>query len=79
MVLNNVTKVHKILIKTIQLREQSSFGVTYVRIDRITYGRMDWGNTFCPSHCHSRGIINWYANFDLTISCGSGVMNIFTY
>ena len=31
MVLNNVTKFHKILIKSIQLRERTSFGQTYVR------------------------------------------------
>ena len=33
MVLNNVTKFHKILIKTIRLRERTSLGVTYVRTD----------------------------------------------
>ena len=41
MVLNNVTKFHKILIKSIRLREQTSFGQTY----GSTYGRMDRGNT----------------------------------
>ena len=30
-VLNNVTKFHKILIKTIRLREQTSLGQMYVR------------------------------------------------
>ena len=29
MVLNNVTKFHKILIKSIRLRERTSFGQTY--------------------------------------------------
>ena len=33
MVLNNVTKFHKILIKNIQVRERTSSGQTYV----ITY------------------------------------------
>ena len=44
MVLNNVTKFHKILIKSIQLRERTLFGTDvrkYVRRD----GRMDRGNT----------------------------------
>ena len=36
MVLNNVTKFHKILIKSIRVREPTSFGQTYVR----TYIRM---------------------------------------
>ena len=31
MVLNNVTKFHKILIKCIRVRERTSFGQTYVR------------------------------------------------
>ena len=31
MVLNNVTKFHKILIKNIQLREQSLLGQVFVR------------------------------------------------
>ena len=35
MVLNNVTKFHKILIKNIRFREQTSSGQTYV----ITYVR----------------------------------------
>ena len=39
MVLNNVTKFHKILIKTIQLRERTSFGQTYVRMYVRTDGR----------------------------------------
>ena len=34
MVLNNVTKLHKILIKTIRLRERRLLGVTYIRMDR---------------------------------------------
>ena len=37
MVLNNVTKFHKILIKSIRLRERKSFGQTYAR----KYVRMD--------------------------------------
>ena len=37
MVLNKVTKFHKILIKTIGLREPISLGVTYVLTDRGTY------------------------------------------
>ena len=37
MVLNKVTKFHKILIKTIGLRERISLGVTYVLTDRGTY------------------------------------------
>ena len=37
MVLNNVTKFHKILDKTIRLRERTSMGVTYVHMaDRVT-------------------------------------------
>ena len=37
MVLNNVTKFHKILDKTIRLRERTSMGVTYVLMaDRVT-------------------------------------------
>ena len=39
MVLNNVTRVHKILIKTIQLREPSSLGVKYACMNRRMYGR----------------------------------------
>ena len=31
MVLNNVTKIHKILIKNIRVREGTSSGQTYVR------------------------------------------------
>ena len=38
MVLNNVTKFHEILIKTIRLRERTSLGVKYVCTDRRTYG-----------------------------------------
>ena len=34
MVLNNVTKFHKILIKTIRLGEQMTLGVTYRRTDK---------------------------------------------
>ena len=37
MVLNNETKFHKILIKTIRLRERTLSGVTYGRTDRRTY------------------------------------------
>ena len=37
MVLNNVTKFHKILIKNIRVREWTSLGQTYV----ITYVRTD--------------------------------------
>ena len=39
MVLNNVTEFHKILIKTIPLREWMSLGVTYGRADRCMYVR----------------------------------------
>ena len=39
MVLNNVTKFHKILIKSIRVRERTSFGQTYVRTYVSTYGR----------------------------------------
>ena len=41
MLLNNVTKFHKTLIKTIRPSEQTSLGVTcmYVRIYGGTYGR----------------------------------------
>ena len=34
MVLNNVTKIYKILTKTIHLREPTSLSVTYVGTDR---------------------------------------------
>ena len=34
----NVTKFHKILIKTIRLRERVSMVVRYIRIDVRTYG-----------------------------------------
>ena len=37
MVLNNVTKLHKILMNNIQVRERTSSGQTYV----ITYVRTD--------------------------------------
>ena len=36
MVLNNVTKFHKILIRNIQVRARTSFGQTYVRTDGRT-------------------------------------------
>ena len=39
MVLNNVTKFKKILIKSIRVRERTSFGQTYVRMYVSTYGR----------------------------------------
>ena len=58
MVLNNVTKVHKILIKNIRVRERMSSGQTYV----ITYVRMDRGNTLCPGHYHGGGIKNLIVN-----------------
>ena len=45
MVLNNVTKFHKILIKSIRVRERTSFGQTYVSMYVSTYGRTDRGNT----------------------------------
>ena len=45
MILNNVTKFHKILIKTIQLREPTSLGVTYVPMGRRTYGTDGHGVT----------------------------------
>ena len=39
MVLNNVTKFHKIMIKSIQVREWTWFGQTYVRKYYVrTYG-----------------------------------------
>ena len=37
MALNNVTKFHKILIKSVRLRERALLGVTYVRTDVRTY------------------------------------------
>ena len=49
MVLNNMTKFHKILIKSIRLRERTS-------LDRRKYGRTNRGNTLCPGHCHGGGI-----------------------
>ena len=55
-VLNNVTKLKKNLIKTIRLRERTSLGVRYGRMDRPTYVRMDRGNTKCPGHCYGWGI-----------------------
>ena len=39
MVLNNVTKFHKILIKSILFRERTSSGQTYVRMYVRTDGR----------------------------------------
>ena len=39
MVQNNVTKFHKILIKSIQLREQKSLGLTYARMYGWTDGQ----------------------------------------
>ena len=39
MVLNNVTKFHKILIKTIRQRERTLLCVTHVRTDRCRHGR----------------------------------------
>ena len=45
MVLNNVTKFHKILIKSIQFRERTSSGQKYVRKYVHTYVRTDRGNT----------------------------------
>ena len=40
MVLNNVTKFHKILIKNIRVRERTSLEQTYV-ITYVRYGRTD--------------------------------------
>ena len=58
MVLNNVTKFHKILIKTIPLGEQTSFGVTYGQ----RYGWMAGQGQHLMSrplswqgHCHGQG------------------------
>ena len=56
MVLNHVSKFHKILIETIRLRERMllmsyKYGWMY-RMDGRTYICMDRGNTKCPSHCH---------------------------
>ena len=53
MVLSNVTKFHKILIKNIRVREPMSSGQTYI----ITYVRTDRGNTKCPGHYHAGGIV----------------------
>ena len=39
MVLNNVTKFHKILIKNIQVRERTSSGQTYVITNVRTYAK----------------------------------------
>ena len=39
MVLNNVTKFHKILIKNIRVRERTTSGQTYVRTYVCTYVR----------------------------------------
>ena len=39
MVLNNVTKFHKILMKNIRVRERTSSGQTYVSPYVRTYGR----------------------------------------
>ena len=55
MVLNNVTKFHKILIKSIRHRERTSLGQTYVRTDGRTgvtlnapaIGMAGDKNTFC--------------------------------
>ena len=63
MVLNNVTKFHKILIKTIRLRERMLLGVTRWDVvgcdlctDRCAYVWMDRGNIECPGHCNGGGI-----------------------
>ena len=53
--LNNVTKFHKILIKSMRFREGTSLGQTYVRT-YVKYRRMDRGNTLSPGHCHGGGI-----------------------
>ena len=37
MVLNNVTKFHKILIKSIQVRERTLLGQTYIRTNICLY------------------------------------------
>ena len=51
MVLNNVTKFHKILMKNIRVRERTSSGqtyvITYVRTNIRTYGRT--GVTLTPA------------------------------
>ena len=40
MVLNNVTKFHKILIKNVRLKERTSFGQMYVSSTHVhTYGQ----------------------------------------
>ena len=39
MVLNNVSKFHKILIKNIRLRERTSSGQTYILRTYVKYGR----------------------------------------
>ena len=45
MVLNNVTKFHKILISNIRVRERTLSGQTYVITYVSTYVRTDRGNT----------------------------------
>ena len=50
MVLNNVTKFHKTLIKTIRLRAEV-LGVTYGWTDAPNYAE-------CVDHCPDGGIIN---------------------
>ena len=60
MVLNNVTKFQKILIKSIRFRERTSLGQTYIRKYVQKYIRKyvgtDGGNTKCPGHYHGGGI-----------------------
>ena len=64
MVLNNVTKFHKILIKSIRLRERTLFGQTYIQMDR--------GNTQCPGHCHGGCIKRPKISFKDRLSLNAG-------
>ena len=56
-VINNVTKFHKILIISIRFRERTSSGQTYGRTYLRKYRWTDRGNTLCPGHYHGGGII----------------------
>ena len=49
-------KFHKILIKTIQLRERTFLGVTFGQMYIGTEVRTDRGNMYL-CHCHGGGII----------------------
>ena len=63
-VLNNMTKFHKILIKTIRLRQQTLLGVMYERTDRRTGVTLNAAG-ICPGHRHGRGIISQHGQMRL--------------